>query len=68
MNNIDKIAKIPAIIVHGRYDMVCPLDNSYELNSVWPSSRLEIIRHAGHAALEPAITDALIQATNAMSN
>jgi proline iminopeptidase len=68
LNNIDKIAKIPAIIVHGRYDMVCPLDNSYELNSVWPSSRLEIIRHAGHAALEPAITDALIQATNAMSN
>ena len=64
LNNMDKIAHIPGVIVHGRYDMVCPLDNSFVLNEAWPASRLEIIRHAGHAALEPAITNALIHATN----
>lgn len=67
LNNIKKIEHIPAIIVHGRYDMVCPLDNSYALNSLWPKSKLEIIRHAGHAASEPAITDALIAATNSFA-
>jgi len=67
INNMPKIAHIPGIIVHGRYDMVCPLDNSYELHKAWPESRLEIIRHAGHAALEPGITDVLILATNELA-
>jgi proline iminopeptidase, Neisseria-type subfamily len=66
LNNMDRIIHIPGVIVHGRYDMVCPLDNSYILSRIWPASQLEIIRHAGHAALEPAITDALIHATNAL--
>lgn len=64
LNNMDKIANIPGIVIHGRYDMVCPLDNSYALSLLWPKARLEIIRHAGHAAREPAITSALIAATN----
>ncbi len=64
LDNMSKIAHIPGIIVHGRYDMVCPLDNSYALKAAWPKVKLEIIRHAGHAATEPAITDALIAATN----
>jgi proline iminopeptidase len=67
LNNMTKIAHIPAVIVHGRYDMVCTLDNSYELSGVWPKAKLEIIRHAGHAAMEPAITSALIQATNELA-
>lgn len=67
LKNMSKIAHIPAVIVHGRYDMVCPLDNSFALNQAWPESRLEIIRHAGHVAKEPAITDALIAATNAFA-
>ncbi len=64
LQNMKKIEHIPGVIVHGRYDMVCPLDNSYEVSKLWPAARLEIIRHAGHAAKEPAILDALIQATN----
>ena len=67
LKNMGKIAQIPGVIVHGRYDMVCPLDNSYAISNVWPAVKLEIIRHAGHAASEPAITDALIQATNALA-
>lgn len=62
--NAHKLENIPGIIVHGRYDMVCPLENAYTLNKVWPKSRLEIIRDAGHSAYEPGITHALISATN----
>lgn len=67
IQNIHKIADIPGIIVHGRYDIPCPLENAYTLNKAWPKSRLEIIRDAGHSAYEPGITHALISATNAMA-
>jgi len=68
LRNMQKIAHIPGVIVHGRYDMVCPLDNSFALSSVWPEAKLEIIRHAGHSAMEPAITCALVQATNELAS
>ena len=52
---------IPGIIVHGRYDMVCPLDNALALSHAWPEADLRIIRDAGHSASEPAIIDALMR-------
>lgn len=63
LNNLSKIEQIPTRIVHGRYDMVCPLDNAVTLHERWDSSELYIIRDAGHSASEPGITDALIRAT-----
>lgn len=63
LDNMAKIAHLPAIIVHGRYDMVCPLDNAMALYDAWPESDLHIIRDAGHAASEPSIADALVRAT-----
>jgi len=67
INNADKLEDIPGIIVHGRYDMVCPLDGALTLHKAWPGSTLQIIRDAGHSAQEPGITDALIHATNDMA-
>ncbi len=67
---LDRAARlegIPGIIVHGRYDMICPLDNAQALHHVWHDSELHIIRDAGHAAGEPGITDALVRATRSMS-
>jgi len=58
-----KLADIPGVIVHGRYDMVCPLDNAFALHKVWPQAELHIIRDAGHSAAEPGIIDALVKAT-----
>lgn len=55
---------IPGVIVHGRYDMVCPLDNAFALSKVWPEADLRIIRDAGHSASEPAIVDALLRAVD----
>ncbi len=63
LNNIDRIKHIPAYLIHGRYDMVCPLKNAWELQEAWPSSELFIIRDAGHSFREPGIIDAIIYAT-----
>jgi proline iminopeptidase len=67
LDNMRCIKNIPAIIIHGRYDMVCPLSNAFQLHKALNHSRLEIIRDAGHASSEPAMTDALIKATNALA-
>jgi proline iminopeptidase len=67
LRNAKKLEGIPGIIVHGRYDMVCPLDNAFALHQVWHDSELHIVRDAGHASREPSITDALIRATRDMS-
>ena len=65
--NVDAIADIPGIIVHGRYDVMCPLSNAHELHAAWPISQLFIVREAGHSGTEPALIDALIRATRDMS-
>lgn len=64
LRNMHRIAHLPGIIVHGRYDVVCPLDNAWALHKAWPNSELQIIRDAGHAASEAGIADALVRATN----
>tara|TARA_B110000438_G_scaffold57090_1_gene57156 strand:- start:3684 stop:4643 length:960 start_codon:yes stop_codon:yes gene_type:complete len=63
LENMEEIKDIPGIIVHGRYDMVCPLNNATALHKQWPASELHIIRDAGHSASEPGNVDALIRAT-----
>jgi proline iminopeptidase len=65
--NAAALRGIPGFIVHGRYDMVCPLDNAFALHQVWPQAELDIVRDAGHSAREPGIVDALIRATRAMA-
>ena len=59
-----RLQKIPGVIVHGRYDMVCPLEQAWELHRAWPQARLEVIADAGHSATEPGIVDALVTATH----
>ncbi|MBS3904179.1 MAG: prolyl aminopeptidase [Simkania sp.] len=64
VDNIEKIRNIPGMIIHGRYDVICPLNNAWQLHHAWPESKLDIIPDAGHSASEPGIANALIQATN----
>ncbi|MBS9719960.1 prolyl aminopeptidase [Tianweitania sp. BSSL-BM11] len=59
-----KLAGIPGVIIHGRYDMPCPLRYAWELHKAWPGSELHIIEGAGHAYSEPGILDQLIRATD----
>jgi proline iminopeptidase len=64
INNVDKIRHIPAWIVQGRYDVVCPATSAWELHKAWPESKLHIIPDAGHSASEPGIKSKLIEATD----
>ncbi|BBD80143.1 prolyl aminopeptidase [Aerosticca soli] len=64
LRNVDRIRHIPAVIVHGRYDVVCPLRNAWDLHRAWPEAELRIVQDAGHAAFEPGIAHELIEATD----
>lgn len=64
IENIDRIRHIPAVIVHGRYDIVCPVMSAWHLHRAWPEATLKIISDAGHAAMEPGIADALVHVTD----
>ena len=64
LNNIDIIRSIPAVIVQGRYDMVCPAETAYELSECWPEAALVIAPFSGHTAFEKEITHELVLATN----
>ncbi|MFK7863714.1 MAG: prolyl aminopeptidase [Pseudohongiellaceae bacterium] len=62
--NVKALEGIPGHIIHGRYDMVCPLENAQALNKAWNDSQLHIVRDAGHSASEPGNVDALIHAVH----
>lgn len=63
LRDAPRLADIPGVIVHGRYDAVCPLKNAWDLHQAWPRAELRVIPDAGHSALEPGIVDALVRAT-----
>src|SRR5262249_48136561 len=64
LDEIGKIAGIPGVIVHGRYDVICPVRNAWRLHKAWPRAELVIVEGAGHSANEPAISAALVHATD----
>lgn len=64
IENVGRIRMIPAVIVQGRYDVVCPIMSAWELHRAWPEARLNIIPDAGHSISEPGIIDALVNATD----
>ncbi len=67
LRDAERLAGIPMHIVHGRYDMICPLEYAWRLHQACPESQLRIIGDAGHAASEPGITDALIRITEMLA-
>ncbi len=64
LNNVDKIRKIPTVIVQGRYDVVCPAESAWDLHRAFPEAKFHLIADAGHSLSEKGITDALIRATD----
>ncbi|HEX2840215.1 prolyl aminopeptidase [Hyphomicrobium sp.] len=65
LDEAHRLANIPGIIVHGRYDVVTPIRNAWDLKKVWPSAELRIVPDAGHAMTEPGIVHELVRATAA---
>ncbi|OGT33065.1 MAG: prolyl aminopeptidase [Gammaproteobacteria bacterium RBG_16_51_14] len=66
LDEIDSLPDVPITIIHGRRDMTCTLQASWALHQAIPRSELHIIPDAGHLAGEPAMIDALIDATDNM--
>ncbi|HEY8585459.1 MAG TPA: prolyl aminopeptidase [Rhodanobacter sp.] len=64
LRNVDRIRHIPAVIVQGRYDVVCPLRSAWDLHRAWPEAALHIVQDAGHSAFEPGILHQLVEATD----
>ena len=64
IKNVDRISHIPAVIVQGRYDMVCPMVSAWELHQAWPEAELIVVPDAGHSMSEPGIMSNLIEATD----
>ena len=57
------LGDLKGVIVQGRYDLVCPMQSAWDLAAAWPGARLVIVPAAGHAADEPGIASALVEAT-----
>jgi len=68
INNAHRLKDIPGTIVHGRYDMVCPVNQAFDLSHAWPEAKLKIIADAGHSSSEPGTTDALLCATEQLAH
>lgn len=49
MKNIDRLRDIPITIVHGRYDMVCPVSNSFAVADALSQSKLIVLSDSGHS-------------------
>lgn len=64
IENVSKIRHIPAVIVQGRYDVVCPMMSAWELHRAWPEADFQVIPDAGHSATETGIISALVDATD----
>lgn len=62
LGGMGRIAHLPAEIVQGRYDMICPPESAFALAEAWPMARLTMVPDAGHSALEPGIRSALLAA------
>jgi len=67
LKNIARVQHLPAIIVQGRYDIVCPAESAYALHHVWPNSQFHVVPGAGHSALEPGIAAQLVAATKSFA-
>jgi proline iminopeptidase len=64
LGDVARIRNIPAVIIHGRFDVVCPVQSALDLHRLWPEAALRIVPDAGHSAFEPGITHELIEATD----
>ncbi|MCX7384840.1 MAG: prolyl aminopeptidase [Alphaproteobacteria bacterium] len=63
IENVHRIRHIPGVIIHGRYDMVCPIRNAWDLHRAWPEAGLHIVPDAGHGGMEAGNMLRMLQAT-----
>jgi proline iminopeptidase len=68
LDNVGRIRDIPAVMVQGRYDAVCPIVTADDLHRAWPEADYVVVPDAGHSAWEPGICAELVKATERLKN
>ena len=66
LDHVDRLHDLPAIIIQGRHDVICPPISASNLAKAWPNADLRLIDDAGHSALEPGILRGLMSALRQM--
>lgn len=64
LRDVPRIRGLPGVIIHGRYDVVCPVEAAWALHEAWPEAELRIVPDAGHIAYEAGISRELVRATD----
>lgn len=67
LENVDKIRDIPAVIVQGRYDVVCPMISAWDLHRAFPEADFHVVQDAGHSMTEAGISSKLVECTDTFS-
>ncbi len=67
LRNAYLLRDVPGYIVHGRYDVVCPIQQAFALHQAWPQADYYVASTSGHSASEPEIVHALVKATNELA-
>jgi proline iminopeptidase len=67
LQDVPRIRSIPGVIVHGRYDVVCPMRSAWDLHRAWPEAELRVVDDAGHSAFERGTARELVRATDKFS-
>jgi len=62
IDGVARLRRIPAVVVQGRYDLVCPPSSADHLSLAWPEAKLIMVPDAGHSAMEPGIRAQLVAA------
>lgn len=64
LRGIGRFRRVPGVIVHGRYDMIAPVDGAFELARAWPEAKFVLVEGESHSAVDPGIRHALLDATD----
>ncbi|MEK9673308.1 MAG: prolyl aminopeptidase [Rhodospirillaceae bacterium] len=64
LDNLGRVSHLPATIVQGRYDIICPIETADKLRAAWPNARYVVVPDAGHSAMEPGIRSGLVAAAD----
>ncbi|PCH99238.1 MAG: prolyl aminopeptidase [Alphaproteobacteria bacterium] len=64
LDKVENFRHVPGVIIHGRYDMITPLESAYKLHKKWPEADYIVVPDGGHSSLDPAIRDRLLMATD----
>ncbi|MCK5872892.1 MAG: prolyl aminopeptidase [Methylococcales bacterium] len=67
LDNCEALTELPCIIIHGRHDLMCPVEGAMSLHNVLPSAQYFVLPHSGHVAKGEEMIDALVSSTNTMA-